>query len=166
MPADFEKMYSGLKANFDQRHRKTIAQWGKGAKEIRVPIRRLADILDENNIRHVDYMSIDTEGSEWKILRGLDLRTYDVTVLSIENNYQDQKIRNHDCAMLVDIGIKVVEADVAGDALALALLAPEEERTAFPFACPAATQICDRLRPEPERDAYGCRIRRQDNPRR
>jgi len=95
MPADFEKMYSGLKANFDERHRKTIAQWGKGAKEIRVPIRRLADILDENNIRHVDYMSIDTEGSEWKILRGLDLRTYDVTVLSIENNYQDQKIRNH-----------------------------------------------------------------------
>lgn len=104
MPSGFEKMYSGLKANFDERHRKTIAQWGKNAKELKVPIRRLVDILDENSIRRVDYMSIDTEGSEWKILRSFDLHRYDVTVLSIENNYQDQKIRKH----MVDSGYRLV----------------------------------------------------------
>lgn len=95
MPSGFEKMYSGLKANFDDRHRKTITQWGKNAKELKVPIKRLADILTENAIKRIDYMSIDTEGSEWKILRDFDFRANDVRVLSIENNYQDEKIRKH-----------------------------------------------------------------------
>jgi hypothetical protein len=33
-----------------------------GARLIEVPLRRLADILDENGVRRIDYMSIDTEG--------------------------------------------------------------------------------------------------------
>jgi|SRR5579863_543136 len=95
MPSGFEKMYSGLKDNFDARHLETIAQWSKTSKEVTVPVRRLDDVLAENNIRHVDYMSVDTEGSEWKILQSLDLRAYDVKVLSIENNYQNKTIRRH-----------------------------------------------------------------------
>jgi FkbM family methyltransferase len=95
MPSGFEKMYSGLKANFDERHKNTIQQWGKNPREIKVPIRRLGEILDEQGMRRVDYMSIDTEGSEWKILRSFDFGAFDVRVLSVENNYQDEKIRKH-----------------------------------------------------------------------
>lgn len=95
MPSGFEKMYSGLKANFDRRHRKTIQQWGQNPKEIEVPIRTLAELLREYRIERVDYLSIDTEGSEWKILRGFNFRAFDVRVISVENNYQDHKIRKH-----------------------------------------------------------------------
>jgi FkbM family methyltransferase len=95
MPSGFETMYSGLKANFDERHKQTIKQWGKNPREIKVQIRRLGDILDEQGLGAIDYMSIDTEGSEWKILRDFDFRAHDVRVLSVENNYRDGKIRNH-----------------------------------------------------------------------
>lgn len=113
MPSGFEKMYSGLKANFDERHRRIIARWGKTVQEIKVPIRRLADILDEHGIRRIDYLSIDTEGSEWKILRSFDLRAYDVCVLSIENNYHDGKIQR----CLLDNGYRLVRTFAERDEL-------------------------------------------------
>src|ERR1700722_4426554 len=39
MPSVFEKMYSGLKANYDERHKRTIQKWGRNPQEIKVPIR-------------------------------------------------------------------------------------------------------------------------------
>jgi hypothetical protein len=42
--------------------------------------------LKDNNIQHVDYLSIDCEGHELEILRGLDLRNYSVGLISCENN--------------------------------------------------------------------------------
>ena len=95
MPSGFEQMYSGLKANFDERHRQTIQKWGSNQKEVTVQIRSLADILSECRVDRVDYLSIDTEGSDWRILRSFDLSAFEVQVISVENNYGNEKIRRH-----------------------------------------------------------------------
>lgn len=45
-------------------------------------------ILEENDApREIDYMSIDTEGSEYEILKCLDFDRYDVSIFSIEHNF-------------------------------------------------------------------------------
>jgi FkbM family methyltransferase len=59
---NFGKMYSGLRAEYDPRHVQILNAYMTGARLIEVPLRRLADILDENGVRRIDYMSIDTEG--------------------------------------------------------------------------------------------------------
>jgi FkbM family methyltransferase len=96
MPRGFEKMFSGLKANFDERHRRVINKSkGRIAREIQVDVRRLSDILSENSVSRIDYLTIDTEGSEWRILRDFDLSAYGISVISVENPYDNEKLRKH-----------------------------------------------------------------------
>lgn len=60
-------------------------------------MRRLDDVLIERGIDHVDFMSIDVEGFEMDVLRGLDLRRVSVDVLIIENDrtpFGDQGMRD------------------------------------------------------------------------
>jgi len=48
----------------------------------------LNDLLAQANAPHeIDYMSIDTEGSELDILSRFDFSAYDVNVISVEHNY-------------------------------------------------------------------------------
>jgi hypothetical protein len=37
----------------------------------------------------IDYISIDTEGSEYEIIENFDFNYYDVKVLTIEHNYEE-----------------------------------------------------------------------------
>jgi FkbM family methyltransferase len=54
-------------------------------KETRVPMRRLADVLDEHAPgRAIDFMKIDVEGSELAVLRGADLKRHRPRILVIE----------------------------------------------------------------------------------
>jgi len=39
----------------------------------------------------INYLSIDTEGNELKILETIDFNEYDIQVLSIENNFKDER---------------------------------------------------------------------------
>ena len=41
--------------------------------------------------RDIDYISIDTEGSELEVLHGLDLNYYNVGFLTIEHNFEENK---------------------------------------------------------------------------
>lgn len=45
--------------------------------------------------RHVDYLSIDTEGSEFEILEQLDFEKYSFGVITCEHNYQDAREKIH-----------------------------------------------------------------------
>ena len=52
----------------------------------------LGDLLRQNNSpKHIDYLSIDTEGSEFEILKAFDFKRYDVRLITIEHNYTENR---------------------------------------------------------------------------
>lgn len=95
MPGPYEFMYSGLKANFGEHHARLIREHGQNRKTYEITVRTLRDILVEHAITRVEYLSVDTEGSEWKIMRAFDLAAFGVKVISVENNVRDDKLRRH-----------------------------------------------------------------------
>ena len=57
----------------------------------------LADLLEKYDApRQVDYLSIDTEGSEYEILSSLDLDRYRFRVITCEHNYTSARQRIYD----------------------------------------------------------------------
>lgn len=48
----------------------------------------LNDIFYENNLSSVDFLSIDTDGTEYEIIKNFDFKRFKVKILIIEHNYQ------------------------------------------------------------------------------
>lgn len=94
----YSNMLSGLTENYDPKHLLRISRelqaFGGEQKEIKVPVRTLGSILEEHKAYEIDYCSIDTEGSEYEIIKDFDFSKFKIKTLSIENNYQDENIRN------------------------------------------------------------------------
>jgi hypothetical protein len=54
----------------------------------------LEDLLDKYNApKEVDFLSIDTEGSEFEILRNFDFNKYQFRVIACEHNYGPDRAR-------------------------------------------------------------------------
>jgi methyltransferase FkbM-like protein len=52
----------------------------------------LNDLLRTHNApREIDFMSVDTEGSEGDILKAFDFGKYDVKVMTVEHNFVEPK---------------------------------------------------------------------------
>ena len=74
------------------------------------PAKTLSEILEKHNIRKIDFMSIDLEGSELDALKGIDLNCFDIRNILIEardiksiknhlgiyNYFLREKLSNHD----------------------------------------------------------------------
>jgi FkbM family methyltransferase len=59
---------------------------------IKVNTRSLTDILNENNApENIDYLSIDTNGSEYKVLEGIDFTKYKFNVITVKNSLIEEK---------------------------------------------------------------------------
>ena len=43
---------------------------------------------------NIDFISIDTEGTELDVLKGFDFNRYDVKLFVVENNYNDPEIKS------------------------------------------------------------------------
>lgn len=73
--------------------------YGYETEEIQVKTKVFKDILEEENIKHIDYLSLDVEGHELNVLKGIDFNKVRINVLTIENNppscviYGDENIR-------------------------------------------------------------------------
>ena len=83
-------MISGIKENYPPHHYERMVSETTQNKDtvnfISVPCRKLNTLLEENNMYKVDYMSIDTEGSELKILKALDFDKFKIKLLGVEQN--------------------------------------------------------------------------------
>lgn len=98
-PDGSQNGYSGLIDTYDPRQmayvEKTFLQDAHCKFErIKVKCYKFNDICKNNKIKHVDYLSIDTEGSELDILKSIDFDNIDIDVIDVENNHNEDHIKN------------------------------------------------------------------------
>ena len=91
-------MLSGIEENYNEQHKQRIKleleKHGGKLQELEIDILDINTLLSNNNIDHVDYCTIDVEGSEEKILSVLDSNNVEIDVFTVENNYNAQSLRN------------------------------------------------------------------------
>lgn len=64
----------------------------KKGKQYDVETISLNDLLEFNNAPQIiDYLSIDTEGSEYDILSAFDFDKWEISVITVEHNYTDNR---------------------------------------------------------------------------
>jgi FkbM family methyltransferase len=89
----WEDMLSFIKETRDE-------DYGYETEDVTIQVKVLKDVFEQENIIHIDYMSIDVEGHELNVLKGIDFNKVRINVLTIENNnpnnphYGDNDIRN------------------------------------------------------------------------
>ena len=92
----YPQMLSGLVDEYDQRHQKRIESelnsFGGRFEEIEVNCYNFDELLGINGIFKVDFLSIDVEGVEYKILDSIDFNRFQIAVIGVENNYLDYRI--------------------------------------------------------------------------
>jgi FkbM family methyltransferase len=112
----YGKGLSGIVDNYNDEHKKRI-EWeikhpeNKGYNIIDVKTELLTNLLDKHNINYVDFCSIDTEGSEYDILKTIDFNKYSIKIIMVENNYNDDRVYN----LLINNGYKKVNKLVIDD---------------------------------------------------
>lgn len=61
---------------------------------VRLKTKSLTSILDENDAPPlIDFLSLDTEGSEYRILKGVDFSKYNFKLICVEYNQHRQEIK-------------------------------------------------------------------------
>lgn len=92
----YTEMISGIKENFDIRHLQRLQrenkQKGSTTEVIKVKTKKLETILDENNIKHINYLSIDVEGAEFEVIKSINFNKVFIDVIGFENNYHDVSV--------------------------------------------------------------------------
>lgn len=72
----------------------------------------LTDLLDYHNApKHIDFLSVDTEGSEFEILEAFDFNKYSFGVICVEHNFADTKGKIN--KLLLANGYLQVHADLS-----------------------------------------------------
>lgn len=85
---------SGLKP--DPRLLETHGHLINNTRKIEVEIKTLDAVLEGSRFdTAIDFISIDTEGTEQEVLKGLDLERWDVSLLVVENNFEDPEIEEY-----------------------------------------------------------------------
>jgi mRNA-degrading endonuclease HigB of HigAB toxin-antitoxin module len=89
-------MISGLKNQFDNRHlnrlNKELEKYGGKSEIISVQTKTIETICEENNIKHINYLSIDVEGAEFEVIKSINFDKVFIDVIGFENNYDDCSI--------------------------------------------------------------------------
>lgn len=92
----YTEMISGIKNNFDIRHldrlQRENMQTGSTTEVIKVETKKLETILRENNISHINYLSIDVECAEFEVIKSINFDKVFIDVIGFENNYNDVSV--------------------------------------------------------------------------
>lgn len=88
-------MLSGMTKNYDPRHQKRIEEEVKSRHqeiiELDIQCLVLNDLLSEYEFFIIDYLSIDTEGNEFDIIKSIDFDKFKIKTLTVENNYNNKE---------------------------------------------------------------------------
>jgi FkbM family methyltransferase len=95
----YSEMLSGIKSTYDEKHmdriKNEITTHGGELNIIKIQSKTLNNLFEENNINHVNYLSIDTEGSELNVLKSVNLNKYKIDVISAENNGYNSDVKDY-----------------------------------------------------------------------
>jgi FkbM family methyltransferase len=87
---------SGLTKTYDPRHMSRLNRENRIHKSttsrIQVITKRIETICDENNIKHINYLSIDVEGAEMEVIASINFDKVFIDVIGFENNYNDKSV--------------------------------------------------------------------------
>ena len=89
---------SGISSEFDQRHMKRIEDdknkydSHKETEVIKSLAMPLQWFMDSCKLTEIDFLSIDTEGSEFSVIKGIDFNKTKIKVIIFEDNYIDKSI--------------------------------------------------------------------------
>ncbi len=105
----YAEMLSGLKKEYCDMHlgrvRGEINHYGGKEEIIKVKTIRLDTLFNKHNIKYVDFLSVDTEGNELKVLKSIDYNDTKVFSISVENNYKDPSIKE----FLTSVGFELIK---------------------------------------------------------
>lgn len=114
----YANMLSGILDFFDPGHtnriNEEIKNHGGSYEDIEIESKKLQDICAERNLKTINYISIDCEGAEYEILKGLDLLKFQPTLISIETENNPRSSDDKATLYLTENNYKL-EAKVCGD---------------------------------------------------
>jgi FkbM family methyltransferase len=92
----YTEMLSGLQSTYHKDHfirlEKENLENGGATEIITVNTKRIETICDENNIKHINYLSIDVEGAEFNVIKSINFDKLFIDVIGFENNYNDSSV--------------------------------------------------------------------------
>lgn len=92
----YTEMLSGLKNKYDERHFERLFRENELTKStteiVTVQTKRLETVFDENNVKIINYLSIDVEGAEFEVIKSINFNKVFIDVIGFENNYNDKSI--------------------------------------------------------------------------
>ena len=95
---------------------------GSETRQINVPVKTFQSIVSDQDPTHIDYCSIDVEGAEISVLKGIDFNKSDISVFSIENPISLGNNQNLVRDYLENEGYKLVRSIGEDDIFAKATL--------------------------------------------
>ena len=72
------------------RNQKQYRKRSVASYKIKIPTRTLTSILDECQVKEIDFFSLDVEGYELNVLKGLDFKRYRPKYMLIEARYKEE----------------------------------------------------------------------------
>ena len=93
----YSEMLSGFLNFYDKKHLERIdnelKRFGGDKEIIKIKTKNLNNLINENGIKTIDYLSIDVEGLEKEIIENINFDNVFIDFISVENNYNDNEIR-------------------------------------------------------------------------
>lgn len=101
--------YGGIKDfSTNGMHKEKVSDYESQGKVIQKDTISLNDFLLKHNApENIDYLSIDTEGSEYSILKNFPFEKWNITLITVEHNFEAQ--RELICKLLSEFGYKRIE---------------------------------------------------------
>lgn len=94
----YSEMLSGIIDAYPEEHLNRISgeieQFDQTYRDVEVDCFNTYDLLLSHGLRKIDLFSIDIEGGEFDVLKTIDFNIINIEVILVENNYEDENIRN------------------------------------------------------------------------
>ena len=92
----YSEMLSGFGEFYNDEHieriHREIDQYGGSLEKLSIPVQTLSHLLKQYNFSKIDLLSIDVEGAELAVLKGIDFDKTSISVIVAECNYEDEKL--------------------------------------------------------------------------